>query len=198
MSPLRAVVKVGGSLYDWPDLAMRLRGWLAAQWPGGEGILLVPGGGPTADVVRDLDRRHGLGEEASHWLALRALSLNAHFLASLLPSARVIGDVEECRRAWHEKTLPILDVHKFAETDEGRPGRLPHRWAVTSDALAARVAVVAGARQLVLLKSTSIPAGVDWTEAARRGLVDELFAETLRRAPADLQVRAVNLRTAWD
>jgi dihydroneopterin aldolase len=195
MSPFRAVVKVGGSLYDWPDLATRLRCWLAGEWPAGDGVLLVPGGGPTADVVRDLDRRHGLGEEVSHWLALRALSLNAHFLASLLSPARVIGEVQECRRVWHEGRMPILDVHEFARTDEGRPGRLPPCWTVTSDALAARVAVVAGARQLVLLKSTSIPAGVDWTEAGRLGLVDALFAEVLRQAPADLQVRAMNLRT---
>jgi aspartokinase-like uncharacterized kinase len=194
MSPFHAVVKVGGSLYDWPDLATRLRRWLAAEWPDGDGVLLVPGGGPTADVVRDLDRRHGLGEEVSHWLALCALSLNAHFLASLLPPACVIGDVWECRRAWHEGQMPILDVHEFARRDEDYPGRLPHSWAVTSDALAARVALVVGARQLVLLKSASIPAGVDWTEAGRHGLVDEMFAEILRQAPADLHVRAVNLR----
>jgi aspartokinase-like uncharacterized kinase len=194
MAPFRAVVKVGGSLYDWPDLATRLRGWLIAEWSAGEGVLLVPGGGPTADVVRDLDRQHGLGEEASHWLALRALSLNAHFLASLLPSACVIGDVLECCCVWNEGRTPILDVYEFARADEDRPGCLPHSWAVTSDALAARVAIVAGARQLVLLKSTSIPDGVDWTEAGRLGLVDELFAEVLRRAPADLHVRVVNLR----
>ena len=146
----------------------------------GFGVVLVPGGGPTADVVRDLDRRHGLGEEASHWLALRALALSAHFLASLLPSACVIGDVAECPRVVSERRLPILDVHQFARGDEERDGHVPHRWAVSSDSLAAGRRR-ARARQLVLLKSTSVPEGVDWTEAGRLGLVDEMFATMLRQ-----------------
>src|SRR5262249_34902973 len=75
------VVKVGGSLYDWPDLAGRLQDWLGQ--PSERRVLLVPGGGVTADVVRDLDQRHALGEERAHWLALHALALNAHFLAAL-------------------------------------------------------------------------------------------------------------------
>jgi aspartokinase-like uncharacterized kinase len=68
---------------------------------------------------------------------------------------------------------------------------LPHRWDVTSDSLAVRVAALAGARELILLKSTD-PPSADWTEA---GFVDAYFSEALRQAPRDLQVRAVNLRT---
>src|SRR5262249_50947889 len=82
---MKVVVKVGGSLYDLPGLGARLRAWLE-RLPSRE-VLLVPGGGPAADVVRDLDRLHRLGEEAAHWLALRALSVNARFLAALLPGA---------------------------------------------------------------------------------------------------------------
>jgi aspartokinase-like uncharacterized kinase len=190
-----SVVKVGGSLYTLPDLATRLRQWLTAEFNSGWDVLLVPGGGAMVDVLRDLDRRHGLGEEASHWLAVRALALNGHFLASLLPAACVVGGVSECQRIWEEKTIPILDVNEFARGDEQRADRLPHSWAVTSDALAARVAVVAGARSLVLLKSTSIPDGANWTEASRRGWVDEMFAQVLRQAPPELGVRAINLRT---
>jgi aspartokinase-like uncharacterized kinase len=194
-SPFDAVVKVGGSLFDMPDLAIRLREWLVAELNSGFGVLLVPGGGFTADVVRTLDRCHGLGEEKAHWLALHALSLNAHFLASLLPFGRTIEDENYCQRVWVEGDTPILDAYAFACADEERPGHLPHSWAVTSDALAARVAIVVQASELVLLKSTTIPPGVDWIEAGRRGLVDAAFAEVLRRAPPELRVRAVNLRT---
>lgn len=51
------VVKVGGSLFDLPDLGPRLRAWLKTLRTAD--VLLVPGGGPTADVVRSLDRAHG-------------------------------------------------------------------------------------------------------------------------------------------
>jgi aspartokinase-like uncharacterized kinase len=188
-----AVVKVGGSLYDLPDLGARLRRWLAEQFADGR-VVLVPGGGESADVIRHLDRCHGLGEETSHWLALRALTLNAHLLAYLLPPARVVGKIDELERAWEKNELPILDVHDFARADEGCRGCLPHSWEVTSDAFAARVALVFQASQLILLKSTTISHGLDWAEAGRLGFVDKKLAEVLRNALADLHVRVVNLR----
>ncbi len=183
------VVKVGGSLYDVPDLGARLRHWLHSQ-PPSKRVLLVPGGGSVVDAIRHLDRDQGLGEEISHWLALRALSVNAHFLAALMPSTRVVEDVG----AWQGSDTAILDVHAFALADEKREDRLPHAWTVTSDSLAARVAVVHRAETLVLLKSTTISADGAWDEAARLGWVDEHFAEVLRHAPADLEVRSVNWR----
>jgi aspartokinase-like uncharacterized kinase len=180
------VVKVGGSLFDLPQLGARLRAWLEEQAAGG--VILVPGGGAAADVVRQLDRAHGLGEEAAHWLAVCALTLNAHFLHALLAGAPVSEQVEEVGGAC------ILDVHAFLRRDEGRPGCLPHRWEVTSDAIAARVALVVGARELVLLKSVTLPAGVSWEEAARRGFVDEWFAKVLAEAPREIRVRVENWR----
>ncbi|HZT83482.1 MAG TPA: hypothetical protein VFA26_24845 [Gemmataceae bacterium] len=185
----RIVVKVGGSLFDLPDLGPRLRAWLAAL-PTPD-VLLVPGGGPTADVIRDLDRCHRLGEEAAHWLALRALALNAHFLAAVLPGAVVTASLESCGFLVSRGAVPVLDAHAFAHDDEGRPGCLPHTWDVTSDSLAARVALAAGARELVLLKSVSLPEPTDWAEEGRRGRVDPFFAGVAKALPA---VRAVNLR----
>lgn len=195
MLPVVAVVKVGGSLYDLPDLGLRLDRWLTERLSGTR-VVLVPGGGPVVEVIRQLDCCHGLGEETSHWLALRALTVNAHFLASLLPSACVAGAGEQLQRAWEKNLLPILDVHEFARVDERCSARLPHCWAVTSDALAARVAVVLQARHLILLKSTAIPPDLDWREAGRQGWVDEMFAAVLGDAPTDLQVNAINLRVA--
>lgn len=178
------VVKVGGSLFDLPDLGPRLRAWLAqADFAS---ALLIPGGGAAANAVRELDRVHGLGEEKAHWLALRALTLNAYFLADLLPEAEVVTDTEAARRG----RCAFLDCYAFARADEASAGHLPHAWSATSDALAARVAAAAGAGRLVLLKSVTIPASIDWDEAARRGWVDPLFPGLAR----GLNVSAVNFR----
>jgi aspartokinase-like uncharacterized kinase len=180
------VVKVGGSLYDQPDLGARLHRFLeAVEAP----VFLVPGGGAAAEGVRELHRVHRLGEEAAHWLALRACTLNAHFLARLLPGVPVTGDVSTAA-PW-----AIVDAFEFARTDDDREDRLPHHWDVTSDSLAVRVAQRGAARRLVLLKSCDWPAARTWEEAAAAGVVDRYFASALRRT-ANLEVLLVNLRTS--
>ena len=185
----RVVVKVGGSLFDLPDLGSRLRDWLAVdkrvQPPAA--VLLVPGGGPTTDVIRGFDKRFGLGEETAHWLALRTLTLNAHVLAALLPGAPVVAEVSRLASG-----INILDAFPFLQRDE--PASLPAHWDAASDAVAARAAVVLRARRLVLLKSVNIPAAMDWEEAGRQGLIDPMFASILRQAEGELEVSAVNLR----
>jgi aspartokinase-like uncharacterized kinase len=177
-----AVVKVGGSLYDLPELGTCLQSWLKkAPRPD---VLLVPGGGPTADVIRKFDRIHQLGEERAHWLALHSLQLNADFLKTLLPSAAVVDHPGQAAGTC------ILNAFAFMSRD----GRLPHCWAVTSDSIAARAAIVFGADHLILLKSATIPEDMDWEQASERGFVDAWFARTLREAPPSLHVRAVNFR----
>ncbi len=169
-----AVVKVGGSLYDLPDLGPRLLAFLDAL--ASRPVLLVPGGGPVADAVRAFDHVHGLGEEAAHWLALQALAVNAGLLAALLTARkpRVTGQLADGRLRQPGEVI-VLDPYQFARADEGRPGALPHHWDVTSDSVAARVASVSLAAELILLKSVDVPDALDLAEAARRGLVDAYF-----------------------
>jgi 5-(aminomethyl)-3-furanmethanol phosphate kinase len=174
------VVKVGGSLYDLPDLGDRLRRFLATL-PGP--VLLFPGGGITADAIRELDRIHRLGDEASHWLALAACAVNARMLAALLPGTPIVDAPTAL--------IAILDPHRFAVADEARPDHLPHRWDVTSDSMSARVAGVFGAAELVLLKSVAW-GGDDWPEAARLGVVDACFPRVV--GSLRVRVRVVNLR----
>jgi aspartokinase-like uncharacterized kinase len=191
--PDLVVVKVGGSLYDLPDLGPRLTSWLDtdSRVRPPATVILIPGGGATTDVVRTFDRMHHLGEEKSHWLALRALSLNAHFLAALL-SAGVVDHAQP-----DGPRLQVLDPLAFCRQDQERQGRqtIPHTWDATSDAIAARVAVVVEARRLVLLKSESIPrAPRNWEEAVRHGFVDPVFPSILQQAHRELAVSTVNLR----
>jgi 5-(aminomethyl)-3-furanmethanol phosphate kinase len=184
------VVKVGGSLLDWPELGLRLRTWLAACV---DRVVLIPGGGPTTDVIRGLDQRHGLGEERAHWLALRALTLNAHFLVALLPDTEVVADLADMVTVWQAGRTPILDAYALLLADEARPGALTHTWAAGSDLVALRAAALLGARRLVLVKSISVPEDLDWEERSRRGLIDGDFAATLQTL-AGLEVQVVNLR----
>lgn len=180
------VVKVGGSLFDLPDLGPRLRRWLDANAP--PRVLLVPGGGATANAVRELQRTHGFDDELAHWLALRAMSLNAHVLAALLPESCAIDGPDLAELVWEQGRWPVLDAFAFGESDEAESDHLPHTWAATSDSVAARAAVLLDA-DLMLLKSAAPPAG-DVAAWAECGYVDAW----LPRLAAALTVRAVDLR----
>ena len=141
------LIKVGGSLFEWPPLAERLRELLANSAQ--ERVILFPGGGTTADSVRAWDKNQSLGEESAHWLAVRALTVNAYYLQALLPGLPIVAGPDNQGTA-------ILDPYPFTLADEADPDHLPHCWQVTSDSLAARAAHVLGAQKLLLLKSTAL------------------------------------------
>jgi len=177
------LIKVGGSLYDLPDLGGRLRILLTSLVS--ECVILFPGGGAVVDVVRELDRVHGLGQKSSHWLALRALTLNAYFLQTLLPEYAVTCGPDVPNKA-------IIEPYAFALADD----KMPHTWDVTSDSLAARAACILGAQELILLKSTDVTAEWTWQEAAQKGIVDPFFSKVLPQSPG-LKASVVNLRSAY-
>jgi aspartokinase-like uncharacterized kinase len=188
-----AVFKVGGSLLEPPDLPelparlVRLVGEL-----GGERPLLIAGGGPIVDLIRRWDSLYGIGEEAAHWLAVRALTLSSRLLGEITPALRHAEDEAACEAAWRRGKIPILDSFAFLrEVDEARPDPLPRRWRITSDSIAARVACHHGAPRLVLVKSAAIPDGITVGEAAARGLVDGFLGIA---AHGLAEVLAVNLR----
>lgn len=187
VTPPLSVVKVGGSLFDDPRLGKRLRSWVYDQ--PNDRILLVAGGGAMADVVRAYQQTHGLSEEECHWLAIQSMTINARLLQTQIP---------ECLETGHPKRWPgdtrfaTLDTSAFCRQDECEPHALPHSWDVTSDSIAARVAEVANAQRLVLLKSTVLPRGVDWSDAARMELVDPTFPQIVKRSA--LRVEWINFR----
>jgi aspartokinase-like uncharacterized kinase len=183
------IAKIGGSLFDLADLRERTGAWMADL--GERPVLLIPGGGAAADVIRRLDQVHQLEESAAHWLALRMMAVNAHFLAGLFGIPVAHGPVD--RAALRPGLVGVLDAFSFCQADELAPGSLPHSWDVTSDSIAARVAQVSSG-SLVLLKSTEIGPARGWDDAAAAGLVDAAFAGVV--SAARLPVSWVNLRSS--
>ena len=83
------VYKVGGSLFDLPGLPRRIAAVLS-QRPETR-PLLIAGGGAAADVVRQWDAVHALGEERAHWLALFSMMLGERLLAALLRDSQIVA-----------------------------------------------------------------------------------------------------------
>jgi aspartokinase-like uncharacterized kinase len=167
------IIKVGGGLLqDRDDLDRTLAA--VTHMARARRALLVPGGGPFADAVREIDRRVGIGDDAAHWMAVLAMDQYAHFLAARLPEARLVTTPEQAAAALDAARLPVLAPFDWLK----RADPLPHGWHVTSDSIAAWLAGEVGARELVLFK----PAG------AVGPLVDDYFERAL---PATVKVTIV-------
>lgn len=160
------IVKIGGGLLAVDgdlDIAVAAVGAFARACP----TLVVPGGGPFADAVRDADRRFELSDDAAHWMAVLAMDQYAHLVVSRLEGGRVVFDLSEAEAAQRNGRVPVLAPFRLLREQDP----LPHTWDVTSDSIAAWVAGAAGARELVLVK----PRG------ATGSLVDPGFAKVLPR-----------------
>ena len=116
--PAAAVVKLGGSLSsEVPRLVQEIR-------EAGRAVLIVPGGGQYADLVRMLD----LPDEQSHWMAIAAMEQYAWYIA--------VHGVETMDEIGMPEGIRVLLPYRVMRMEDP----LPHTWEVTSDSISAWVA----------------------------------------------------------
>jgi len=143
-------------------------------------LLIVPGGGPFADAVRDVHRRHHLSDSAAHWMAILAMDQYAHVIVSRMPASVLVTNTRGIADALAAHQVPVLAPSQWMR--EADP--LPHSWDVTSDSIAAWVAGQVGAPRLALIK----PPG-----ASGATLVDPYFERALPPNVAALVIPADQL-----
>jgi aspartokinase-like uncharacterized kinase len=177
------VLKLGGSLLNCPDLAARLR-HLLAKFKSSR-VLVIVGGGESADVVRNWSDRFKLSDEAAHWLALRSLSVTRALVRTLLPEWGEVTTREEAIRFWKVQTAPLLlNLEQSLSLAESQgETSLPHTWDTTSDSIAAWVAQEWDAHELILLKSTALPRTATLHQACEADLVDANFPQFANQIP---------------
>jgi aspartokinase-like uncharacterized kinase len=144
------VVKVGGGLVRQGSVLDHVGGALA-RVASRRPVVVIPGGGPFADTVREFDRAQGLSASAGHWMAILAMDQYAHALADRIPGGRVVEDRSGIRSAHSEAAVPVLAPYRWLRAAD----ELPHSWDVTSDSLAAYLATLLDAGELVLVKPVS-------------------------------------------
>jgi aspartokinase-like uncharacterized kinase len=146
--PIDSVVKIGGGLLAHPAIWQRTLDTIARAARAGRRIVVVPGGGPFADTVRDLDARYGLSDETAHLMAILAMDQHALLIADRLTNGAVVETPESLPFAHDRGQIPVLTPYRWLRTADP----LPHSWDVTSDSIAAWIAGEIGAKRLVLVK----------------------------------------------
>jgi aspartokinase-like uncharacterized kinase len=183
------IVKLGGSLVSDAARLGRLLGALAE---GSEGrCVVVPGGGPFADAVRQAQGQLGFSDALAHRLALDAMGRMAEVLAEGEPRLAIVRSVREAGSA----EAPV--IWDPVALKEGHPS-IPESWDVTSDSLALWLATELAAPRCILVKSVDRPAGTSLSDLARMGMVDAALpglaasyaGEIVIRGPAADIVRA--------
>jgi probable H4MPT-linked C1 transfer pathway protein len=162
---VETIVKVGGGLLSRAGAFELVTGALA-EFGKGRRLLVVPGGGPFAQAVRELVRRVKVGDEAAHWMAVLGMDQYAHALTERTAGSVLVEQVPEVHAALDAGLIPVLAPYRWLHAADP----LPHSWNATSDSVAAWVAGEVGATRIALIK----PA-----KGETSSMVDPLFLQTL-------------------
>jgi dihydroneopterin aldolase len=170
---LRPVVaKLGGSTAE----SAELRTWIAALASAALPLVVVPGGGPFAELVRTEQKRMGFSDEAAHAMAILAMDAFGHVILDGEARMAPAHSLDEVTHVLGEGKIPVwLPSSMTIGTSD-----IPASWDITSDSLAAWLAGRIGAEALLLVKQTQAFSAEDSiTDLMARGVVDPAFAAML-------------------
>ncbi|MGD0961380.1 MAG: uridylate kinase [Methylomonas sp.] len=158
------IIKLGGSLLASDALPACLQ--RVAELSGRS--LLTPGGGVFAEQVRMAQRAYAFDDVCAHRLAILAMQQMALVILALRPTfSRWAALDGACDWPGAAVWLP--------QPDELDKAGIPASWDITSDSLAAWLALQVAADELILVKSARIDPELSLAALQRRGIVDAAF-----------------------
>ncbi len=162
----KVIIKLGGSLIEkGRDIIRFLRDYVDEKEKAPT-IILIPGGGPFAEVVRNVSADMSISEETAHWMAVLAM----HQYGLLLANGEIgIALVESMKEIDGAEPIRILLPYEVLKADDC----LPHTWDVTSDTIAAFVANKIGEKTFI--KLTDVDGIID----EKGHLIKEIYAKEM-------------------
>jgi len=125
------LVKVGGSLALYPEKLRALCAKLS-EASKKHRLIVVPGGGEFADVVRCLDARFSLSCGVSHRMAILGMDQYGLLLSDLMPNSVTVSKLEEVTYFLDLGKLPVFLPSNLLLSEDP----LENSWNVTSDTIA--------------------------------------------------------------
>ncbi|MEM2211654.1 MAG: hypothetical protein QW372_02810 [Nitrososphaerales archaeon] len=163
------VIKIGGSLMKFPNELKNLMKGLVNL---ANDVLIVPGGGAFADVVRDVDHVFNLSNELTHRMAILGMDQYGLLLHGLIEDkSKVVYDLIINSNGLLTILLPSQLMLKEKE--------LEHSWRVTSDSIAAYIAHLINVNRLILVKDVDGIFNKDPKKDGKAKLFERLSAKEL-------------------
>ncbi|HIP17664.1 MAG TPA: hypothetical protein EYG76_05165 [Methanothermococcus okinawensis] len=137
------IVKIGGSLtYFSESLLNELKSFSNPK----NKIIIIPGGGKFANVVRELDTSVKMRDRTSHKLALLSMDMMGIYFSEL-SDIETVNTLYDAKEILKKKNIVILLPSKIVlSTDE-----LPNSWEVTSDSVAAYITKLLKLNRLIIV-----------------------------------------------
>ena len=175
-------IKIGGSLYS----SKYLKKWLdvIANHPN-INIVIIPGGGLFADLVRSTDKKFNLEQKKAHLMAVMAMQQYGTMLSSICPSMQLANSKEKILSLWDQNKTVIwepFDMVRYECTLEAS-------WAHTSDSIAAWLTSYMQIDHLLLIKSTDkVIKNKDFNVLAEHGCIDEALPGLVKKYNLNLNM----------
>lgn len=174
------VVKIGGSLLDYPGLSDWLK--LLCNYGAGK-VVIVPGGGEFADQVRHQQSSWKFNDKIAHRMALRSMDQYGLMLTgtvkelseTLIPASTP----DEILNTLSDSKIPVWMPTQMLDLDAS----IPQNWDMTSDSLAAWLAGALDADHLILIKMiASTVEYINSLSLEKDNIVDPLFRHYSKKA----------------
>jgi aspartokinase-like uncharacterized kinase len=176
------VVKLGGSLFA----SKNLRHWLS-HLNQAESLVIVPGGGPFADQVRQAQQLFKFDDSTAHAMALLAMEQFGRMFCGLQQGLVATASITQIQEVLARGETPVWMPTVMAMADP----EINHSWDVSSDSLAAWLCGRLGADHLLLVKSLSLGShNTSLNELTEQGVVDSQFGHYLARCDTQAMVMA--------
>ena len=180
---MEAVIKVGGSIAAHPD-ALRTLCKKLSEIAKKHRLLIVPGGGEFADVVRGIEKRFASSAYVSHKMAVLGMDQFGLLLSELIPNAIAIASLEKAKDYWKSETTPVFLPSKMMFREEP----MEASWDVTSDSIAAFVALRVKADTVILAKDVDGIFSGDPKKDSEAKLIKEISASALSKLRGETAV----------
>lgn len=179
------VVKLGGSLLATGKIFDCLRKIIDSN----EKTVVVCGGGEFANQVRDIQKKYHFDDIAAHEMAILAMQQMAILCQNLQPEFKLESSILHLKN--HHFSIWSPDI-KELNADNIKPS-----WEITSDSLAAWLAVKLDAEKLVIVKSCVIDSTATIENLTQQTILDFGFKQFIQNTKFDLSIISANtfLRT---
>jgi aspartokinase-like uncharacterized kinase len=174
------VIKLGGSLLETGKMVGCLKYILQKN----EQTVVVCGGGEFANQIRIAQKKYPFDDIAAHEMAILAMQQMAIMCQNLQPEFKIASPVSEIKH--HHFAIWSPDI-KQLNADNIKPS-----WDITSDSLAAWLAVKLNAEKLVIVKSCEMDSKATIEELAQQKIVDFEFTHFIKNAKFDLNIISAN------